>query len=201
MKGKQEANNPDTYVPNRNTVRGKVQTAIDGRKLKVCNGFSFYVNDTAYMNEQAFGYFLDSQFKFRAGRSGLDQPRSAFVVDDLKSHYTAGIKEKLRRYNTKLIVIPGGLTPKAQLCDTHVNFTFKHHVKSQQTTNRLEQFREAKARAQQSGIQHASAYLKKLDRVSKVSHVQVMIYFIICLTLYNFLTKKSLFFFSITDHE
>ena len=126
------------------------------------------------MDEDAFAYFIDSQFKYRAGRSGLVQPKSVIVVDDLKAHYTKRIKDKLKALNTTLVVLSGGLTPKAQLCDTHVNYTYKHNIKNKQTRNRLAQYKEAKRRARESGQEHGTAFLKKMERISKIEHLQVM---------------------------
>ena len=50
-------------------------------------------------------------------------------------------------YNTEIIILPGGLTPKAQIMDTHNNRPFKHNLTAKLTKARLEKWKKARAEA------------------------------------------------------
>ena len=50
-------------------------------------------------------------------------------------------------YNTKIIILPGGLTPKAQIMDTHNNRPFKCSLKAKLRKMRAAKYNAAKAEA------------------------------------------------------
>ena len=82
------------------------------------------VNDSAYMDEETFLHWVGCKtvWKYRADSSGENQPISVLLLEDLTSHKTKKVLEEFKRlYNAKIIVLPGGLTPKAQIMDTHNN--------------------------------------------------------------------------------
>ena len=74
---------------------------------------------------------------------------SVLLLDDLKSHKSKKVLEEFRTlYNTKIIILPGGLAPKAQIMDTHNNRPFKFNVKSKMSLLRLQKYKlTAKGRA------------------------------------------------------
>jgi len=73
----------------------------------------FWVNDTAYMDEECFLTWGRTVWKYREDTSGENQPLSVLLLDDLQSHKTKKIMDAIKRlYNTKIIILPGGLTPK-----------------------------------------------------------------------------------------
>ena len=77
---------------------------------------------------------------------GVLQPKSVLIVDDHSAHYTKKVKEALAKMNTKLIIIPGGLTPKAQIMDVLYNRPFKHRVRLATDLHRLRLYKEKKAK-------------------------------------------------------
>jgi len=77
---------------------------------------------------------------------GEDHPQSVLLLDDLRSHKTKKILEEFRTlYNTRIIVLPGGLTPKTQIMDTHNNRPFKASFRKKISAIRLAKYKVAKA--------------------------------------------------------
>jgi len=50
------------------------------------------------------------------------------VLDAFKRHLTQEVKGEMRKVNTDLIVIPGGMTSQLQVLDVVVNKPFKDHL-------------------------------------------------------------------------
>ena len=70
--------------------------------------------------------------------------------------------------NTKLIVRPGGLNPKAQLIDALYNNPFKHHLRLATGLHRLRIYKENKARCS-SG--HVENKMSEIERYLTVQHI------------------------------
>lgn len=59
---------------------------------------------------------------------GLRRPRNMLVLDAFKGHLTDSVKEELKRSNTDLVIIPGGMTSQLQPLDVSVNKPFKSYL-------------------------------------------------------------------------
>jgi hypothetical protein len=55
------------------------------------------------------------------------------VLDSFKKHLTQQVKEEMRKANTDLIMIPGGMTSQLQVLDVVVNKPFKDHLRQLNT--------------------------------------------------------------------
>ena len=52
-------------------------------------------------------------WKYRVDSSGENQPVSVLLLDDLRSHKTKAVLDEFKTlYNTKIIILPGGLKSK-----------------------------------------------------------------------------------------
>jgi len=56
------------------------------------------------------------------------------VLDALKEHLTDSVKNQLRKMNTELVVIPGGMTSVLQPMDVSINKPFKDRLRQQYLT-------------------------------------------------------------------
>ena len=63
-------------------------------------------------------------------RAFLNQP-SMFVLDAFKGHLTDSVKNQLRKMDTELVVIPGGMTSVLQPMDVSFNKPFKDRLRQQ----------------------------------------------------------------------
>ena len=66
-------------------------------------------------------------------RAFLNQP-SMLVLDALKGHLTDSAKNQLRKMNTELVVIPGGMTSVLQPMDVSINKPFKDRLRQRYLT-------------------------------------------------------------------
>ena len=64
----------------------------------------------------------------RRTRAFLNQP-SMLVLDAFKGHLTHSVKNQLRKMNTELIDIPGGMTSVLQPMDIPINKPFKDRLR------------------------------------------------------------------------
>jgi len=149
LRGDGQANRTGFHTKkNNSTVRQRFQAKINelSQSRKRWRGLQFWVNDTSYMDEEAFRHFGRTVWKYRAGKSGEEQPPSVLLLDDLTSHKTKKVLEEFRTlYNTKIIILPGGLTPKAQIMDVTNNRPFKVSVRSKQLKLRMKKYKQAKS--------------------------------------------------------
>ena len=112
--------------------------------------------------------WIATSWKYRSDSLGVQQPKSVLIVDDHSAHYTKKVKEALARMNTKLIIIPGGLTPKAQIMDVLYNRPFKHRVRLATDLHRLRLFKQKKAMYAGG---HVEAKMSKIERHLLVQHL------------------------------
>ena len=90
---------------------------------------------------------------------------SVLLLDGLKSHKTKAVLDEFKTlYNTKINIFPGGLTPKAQIRDTHNNRPLKFSVKSKTSALCLQKYREAKAAAASDPLHKGCVAIPKLSR-------------------------------------
>jgi len=178
LRGDSQANRPGFHTKkNNSTVRqrfqAKIQEYVESRKKKMWRGLQFWVNDTAYMDEEAFLHWGRTIWKFRAGTSGEEQPPSVLLLDDLRTHKTKRVMDEFKRlYNTKIIILPGGLTPKAQIMDVVNNRPFKVNVRSKQLKLRLKKYKAVKAAQARNPLYKASIGIPTLTRDE---HVDIML--------------------------
>ena len=64
---------------------------------------------------------------------GLLSYRSMLILDAFKGHLTELVKEKVRKLNCDLVIIPGGMTSQLQVLDVVVNKPFKTYLKGNYT--------------------------------------------------------------------
>jgi predicted amino acid dehydrogenase len=51
------------------------------------------------------------------------------VLDNFKAHLTQDVKEEIRKANTDLLVIPGGMASQLQALDVVINKPFKDNLR------------------------------------------------------------------------
>ena len=154
LKGDAAASRPGAHTKkNTSSIRQRFQEVIDRKRAergshKGWKSLMFWVNEHAYMDQESFLHFGATNWKYRADPSGEFQPQSILLLDDLKTHKTKKVREEfMSLYNTEIIILPGGLTPKAQIMDTHNNRPFKHNLTAKLTKARLEKWKKARAEA------------------------------------------------------
>jgi len=117
------------------------------------------------MDEETFLHWGRTVWKYRADTSGENQPISVLLLDDLTSHKTKKVLDEFKRlYNTKIIVFPGGLTPKAQIMDTHNNRPYKSKLKAKLRAMRRTKYMAAKAEAARDPLHKGAVRVPKLTR-------------------------------------
>ena len=69
----------------------------------------------------------------RRPRAFLNQP-SVIVLDAFKGHLTDSVKNQLRKMNTEIVVIPGGMSSVLQPMDVSINKPFRDRLRQQYVT-------------------------------------------------------------------
>ena len=170
LRGDTQANRPGMHTKkNNSSIRQRFQEVINrksaGRVKSLWRNLQFWVNDTSFMDQQSFLHWGRTVWKYRADTSGEDQPVSVLLLDDLSSHKTKLIMDEFKRlYNTKIIILPGGLTPKAQIMDTHNNRPSKAKVRSMVLKLRTEKYKATKAEAAADPLHKGRVGIPKLTR-------------------------------------
>ena len=170
LRGDTQANRPGMHTKkNNSSIRQRFQEVINRKSAvrvkSLWRNLQFWVNDTSFMDQQSFLHWGRTVWKYRADTSGEDQPVSVLLLDDLSSHKTKLIMDEFKRlYNTKIIILPGGLTPKAQIMDTHNNRPFKAKVRSMVLKLRTEKYKAAKAEAAADPLHKGRVGIPKLTR-------------------------------------
>ena len=89
------------------------------------------VNPKAYASDKTLTPWVHQVWHNRNGRSHAAAAiPSLLILDDFTPHKSEAVKCALQTYNTRRVLIKGGLTPKAQLMDRVPNKLFKHHMRS-----------------------------------------------------------------------
>ena len=168
LRGDTQANRPGAHTKkNNSSIRQRFQELVNRKSAerKLWRHLQFWVNDSAYMDEETFSHWGKTVWKYRAGTSGEDQPLSVLLLDDLTSHKTKKIMDEFKRlYNTKTIVLPGGLTPKAQIMDTHNNRPFKASVGAKLRALRRAKYQAANAEAAKDPFSKGCERIPRLTR-------------------------------------
>lgn len=85
-------------------------------------------NEKGWMCEAIMLQWLEEVYRKRKG--AFFQPRGLLVLDSMRSHLLASVKEQCsKKLSTTLAVIPGGLTKKLQPLDLSVNAVFKQEMR------------------------------------------------------------------------
>ena len=169
FRGDTTANRPGFHTKKSNSsIRQRFQEIINRKvvlRVKGWKKLQFWVNDTAYMDEECFLTWGRTVWKYREDTSGENQPLSVLLLDDLRSHKTQKLMDEFKRlYNTKIIILPGGLTPKAQIMDTHNNRPFKCKVRSKLVKLRSQKYNAAKAEAAKNPLHKGRVGIPKISR-------------------------------------
>ena len=168
LRGDTTANRPGAHTKkNNSSIRQRFQEVINRKSAtrKSWKNLNFWVNDSAYMDEETFLHWGRTVWKYRADTSGENQPISVLLLDDLTSHKTKKVLDEFKRlYNTKIIVLPGGLTPKAQIMDTHNNRPYKSKLKAKLRAMRRTKYMAAKAEAARDPLHKGAVRVPKLTR-------------------------------------
>ena len=92
-------------------------------KDKFPSGVIVRVQEQGWFNDSIMDDWLKIVWIKRKG--SLEKQRSMLVLDAFRCHTTDNVKSKLKRHNTHLVVILGGMTSILQPMDTVVNKPFK----------------------------------------------------------------------------
>ena len=79
------------------------------------------------MNEDILNDWIETVYVKRPG-GFFDVKKALFVCDSMAAHKTDSIKAHLKKKNTQIAIIPGGLTKLLQPLDIDVNKPFKDNL-------------------------------------------------------------------------
>ena len=96
-------------------------------KDKFPSGVIVRVQEQGWFNDSLMDDWLKTVWMKRKG--GLEKQRSMLVLDAFRCHTTNNVKSKLKRHNTDLVIIPGGMTSILQPMDVVVNKPIKAALK------------------------------------------------------------------------
>ena len=85
-------------------------------------------NAKGWMDEATMIDWIDSCFVKRPGGFSHTST-SLLVVDSIRAHLTDSVKDHLRKTNSSLTIVPGGLTKLLQPLDISVNKPFKEYLR------------------------------------------------------------------------
>jgi hypothetical protein len=83
--------------------------------------------EKGWMTNELMMDWIKVVWKRRPGT--LLNKRGMLVLDSFKGHLTQQVLEEMRKVNTDLVVLPGGMTSQLQVLDV-VNKPFKDHLSS-----------------------------------------------------------------------
>ena len=96
-------------------------------KLKNTHGVVVSAQHKGWMDTERMKLWIEKVW--RARRGGLGRQRSLLALDVFEVHMTDDVKGALKRENTDMAVIPGGLTSILQPLDVSLNKPFKDNVR------------------------------------------------------------------------
>jgi transposase-like protein len=94
------------------------------------SGIVVRCNKKGWMNENEMSHWIDGVWRRRPG-TFFTQKNSLLVMDSMTAHKQDCVKQELKKLNTDIAIIPGGLTKKLQPLDLTVNRVFKVKVREQ----------------------------------------------------------------------
>ena len=99
------------------------------RKTTQIRGVIVRAQEKGWMTEELLLEWLKIVWSHRPG-AFLNQ-LSMLVLDAFKGHVTDSVKDQLRKMETELVVIPGGMTSVLQPMDVSINKPFKDRLRQQ----------------------------------------------------------------------
>ena len=126
FKGKAPAN--FAKKPRSNSIWAKVCQLIDEGKIskKVVVG----VNEKAWMTTRDYNRWITECFRFRPGRPSSANHPNILIVDNFGPHKDPNINVRLLHdFNTYVVLVPPGCTPKFQPLDVLLMRVFKNHLR------------------------------------------------------------------------
>uniref|UniRef100_A0A1A8L7P5 DDE-1 domain-containing protein n=1 Tax=Nothobranchius pienaari TaxID=704102 RepID=A0A1A8L7P5_9TELE len=66
-------------------------------------------------------------------RGALRKKRNMLIMDAFHGHLTDAVKTQVRKMNSDLVIIPGGMTSQLQVLDVVVNMSFKDNLRRRYT--------------------------------------------------------------------
>ena len=105
-------------------------------KEKFPPGVIIHCHPKGWMDEAGLKVWIQKVWSARPG--GLLRKRSLLIWDSFRAHLVDSVKEALRKTNTDIAVIPGGLTSVLQPLDVSLNKPFKDHLRAKWTTWMIE---------------------------------------------------------------
>lgn len=122
-------------TPAANSIERKFSTFPYIDKLGVAYplGLVYAVDEIAWHTKRVFKeVWMPQVWNRRPGREGAlgncRQPDTLLAWADYTVHKTKTCKDAMEKSNKRLFLIPGGLTPKLQPCDGHVNKLLKSNM-------------------------------------------------------------------------
>jgi hypothetical protein len=96
-------------------------------KGKLPVGLVFWCQEKGWMTNELMMNWVRVIWKRKRGT--LLNKRGMLVLDAFRGHLTQQVKEEMRKGNTDVLVIPGGMTSQLQVLDVVVNKPFKDHLR------------------------------------------------------------------------
>ena len=96
-------------------------------KEKLPAGLIFRCQEKGWMTNDLMLDWVKVVWSRRSG--ALLKKRGMLVLDSFKGHLTQEVKEEVKKANTDLVVIPGGMSSQLQVLDVVVNKPFKDHLR------------------------------------------------------------------------
>ena len=96
-------------------------------KINNTHGVVVSAQEKGWMDSNQMKTWIEKAWRSRLG--GLGRRKSLLVYDAFEAHVTDTVKASLKRENTDIAVIPGGLTSILQPLDVSLNKPFKDGVK------------------------------------------------------------------------
>lgn len=123
--------------PRKGSIAAEIAPANRTRNGHPAGGMSFGVQDKSWCDARECTLWLTESWKLRPNNGSIIKQRpSILVLDDFKCHKDEGfIADLLKRANTIVILIPGGLTPLLQPLDRMLNKQMKRLLRGMYTAH------------------------------------------------------------------
>ena len=105
--------------PRWGSIAAEIAPGTHARFGHPTGGISFGVQEKSWCDARECTLWISESWKLRPNNGSIiKQRKSIFVLDDFKCHRDEGfIADLLKRTNTTVILIPGGLTPLLEPLD------------------------------------------------------------------------------------
>jgi hypothetical protein len=96
-------------------------------KENFCKDIIVRASKNAWMTSELMEDWLGRVWERRPG--ALSKPRSMLAMGAFRSHLSDRMRNRLRKKNTDIVIIPSGITSQLQPLDVSINRPFKHLVR------------------------------------------------------------------------